>query len=117
MIGIRAERAGPPRIVNVSAALTGVIPLARTSWAKRWITRLVVVLVVTAAGNEARVGGSPPVHHSWVVPVSATDERMVTAGRSCAGRRQVVRVGRNLRWGARWRLRLQRHGRNTHAHK
>ena len=69
-------------IVNVSAAFCGAVPIgdrglrdALNHAAQRG------VIVVAAAGNEGRVGGSPLVSHPWVIAVAACD----TAGRPLAG--------------------------------
>jgi subtilisin family serine protease len=62
------------RLINISAAFTGVIPVrqdglgqALAHAARRG------VIVVAAAGNESRVGGSPLLSHPWVIPVTSTD--------------------------------------------
>ena len=63
------------RIVNVSAAFIGVIP-ARDQMLGQALDHAAShgVIVVAAAGNDGRVGGSPLLSHRWVIPVSSTDE-------------------------------------------
>jgi subtilisin family serine protease len=62
------------RIINVSAAFTGAVPTGA-----RGLTQALDhaarhgVLVVAAAGNESRIGGSPLLTHPWVVPVASCD--------------------------------------------
>ncbi|MFE9481311.1 S8 family serine peptidase [Streptomyces spororaveus] len=62
------------RVVNVSAAFTGTVPVGN-----RGLTQALDhaaghgVLVVAAAGNESRIGGSPLLTHPWVVPVASCD--------------------------------------------
>lgn len=63
------------RIVNVSAAFIGVIP-TRDQMLGQALDHAAGhgVIVVAAAGNNGRVGGSPLLSHRWVIPVSSTDE-------------------------------------------
>jgi subtilisin family serine protease len=69
-------------IVNVSAAFSGSVPIAdRRLRAALDLAAQRGVIVVAAAGNEGRVGGSPLVSHPWVIPVAACD----TTGRPLAG--------------------------------
>lgn len=62
------------RILNVSAAFTGVVPAREDALGQAlgYAARHGVV-VVAAAGNDGRVGGSPLLSHPWVIPVTATD--------------------------------------------
>jgi subtilisin family serine protease len=69
-------------IVNVSAAFSGAVPIGdRGLRAALDLAARRGVIVVAAAGNEGRVGGSPLVSHPWVIAVAACD----TEGRPLAG--------------------------------
>lgn len=80
------------RIVNVSAAFTGVIP-TRDHTLGRAVDYAAGhgVIVVAAAGNDARVGGSPLVSHPWVIPVTSTDDQ----GRPLASTNLGASIGRH----------------------
>lgn len=80
------------RIVNVSAAFTGTVSagIQRLHRALDHAARRGVI-VVAAAGNEARVGGSPLTSHPWVVPVSSCD----SSGRPLAGSNLGGSIGRH----------------------
>ena len=60
--------------MNISAAFTGAIP-TRDDVLGSAIDHAAGhgVIVVAAAGNDRRVGGSPLVSHQWVIPVAAAD--------------------------------------------
>jgi len=61
-------------VVNVSAAFSGAVPIGdRGLRAALDFAARRGVIVVAAAGNEGRVGGSPLVSHPWVVAVAASD--------------------------------------------
>ena len=101
--GIADCVAAGARVINVSAAFTGAAPAAAaelTGALDHAANR--GVLVVAAAGNEARVGGSPLISHPWVVPVTSCDGRgfplaAANLGRSIA-RRGLRAPGAGI-WG------------------
>jgi subtilisin family serine protease len=66
-------RAGA-RLLNISAAYTGRVPLAEHEL-RQALDHAAArgVVVVVAAGNDGRVGGSPLTSHPWVIPVTSTD--------------------------------------------
>jgi len=82
---IEAVDAGA-RILNLSAALAG----SSTARQERLEDALDVcrrrgVIVVAAAGNQAKVGGTAITRHPWVIPVTAYDRRGRPSGVSNLG--------------------------------
>jgi hypothetical protein len=66
-------RAGA-RLINISAAFVADAPVDHDLRQALDLAARRGVLVVAAAGNSGRVGGSPLVSHPWVVPVTSCDE-------------------------------------------
>jgi subtilisin family serine protease len=65
---------GGARIVNISAAIVGASTARQTRLEDALdLCRRRGVIVVAAAGNQARVGATAITRHPWVIPVAAYD--------------------------------------------
>jgi hypothetical protein len=80
------------RIIHISTTFTGALPAgaAALAGALDHAARQGVI-VVAAAGHQARGGGSPLTSHPWVVPVTSCDE----AGRTLPGSNLTASTGRH----------------------